>query len=390
MACDQNASLAQVLNNWTAGVQVKGTSQNSFPGFDGLRLIAAISVLFSHAFLIAEGSENGEPLRQLLGPGNVIGLYGVFTFFIISGFLLMRSLANGAGAVQFSINRFLRIMPAFSFCIVATSLLIGPLVTRLNLRSYYIQPETYGYVWSSLVCLCDSWETPFKYSAYANLDSIKNGSLWSLSYEVLSYLFLLWLWIQLRKPLLVAGVIGVAALATVLSPLANSMMPGVAYTLPFFSGGVIMYVIYHRFGTRPGLVWLSLGLICTSALVGFQHYAFAIFGSYVVVFLAGRPNMGSLFAQRWGDLSYGAYLFGWPMEQLIQHVTGLRSGWQLFACSLPAVFACAAVSWWAIENPSLKLKKLRPRLSSRLALLPIALPRRSASKREKIESVTKL
>jgi peptidoglycan/LPS O-acetylase OafA/YrhL len=108
------------------------------------------------------------------------------------------------------------------------------------------------------------------------------------------------------------------------------------------------------------------------------------------VFLAGRPNMGSLFAQRWGDLSYGAYLFGWPMEQLIQHLTGLRSGWQLFACSLPAVFACAAVSWWAIENPSLKLKKLKPRLSSRLALLPIALPRRSASKREKIESVTKL
>jgi peptidoglycan/LPS O-acetylase OafA/YrhL len=115
----------------------RGAVGNShFPGFDGLRLAAAISVLFSHAFLIAQGTEDGEPLHHLLGPGNIIGLYGVFTFFIISGFLLTSSLASGAGVVQFSINRFLRIVPGFLFCIVATSLLIGALVTPLALRSY--------------------------------------------------------------------------------------------------------------------------------------------------------------------------------------------------------------------------------------------------------------
>ena len=36
--------------------------------------------------------------------------------------------------------------------------------------------------------------------------------------QVLSYLFLLWLWILLRSPLLVAGVAGLAALTTVLNP----------------------------------------------------------------------------------------------------------------------------------------------------------------------------
>lgn len=339
-----------------------------FPGFDGLRLAAAISVLFSHAFLIAEGTEDGEPLRRLLGPGNIIGLYGVFTFFAISGFLLMRSLASGAGAVQFSINRFLRIFPGFLFCILATSLLIGALVTPLPLQAYFTQPETYAYVWSSLACLCDSWEAPFVFVTHPNLVSVKNGSLWSMSYEVLSYLFLLWLWIMLRKPLLVAGVAGLAALATVLIPDAKTMMPGIAYTLPYFSGGVVMYVVYQRFGTTPRLAWLSLGLICVSALIGFQFYAFAIFGAYIVVFLAERSNIGSSFAQRWGDLSYGIYLFGWPIEQLVKHLTGLDSGWQLFAFSLPMVFACAAVSWWAIERPCLKLKKLSQRLLSRSTL----------------------
>ena len=194
-----------------------------FPGFDGLRLAAAISVLFSHAFLIAQGTEDGEPLHHLLGPGNIIGLYGVFTFFIISGFLLTSSLSSGAGVVQFSINRFLRIVPGFLFCIVATSLLIGALVTPLALRSYYTQPDTRAYVWSSLACLCDSWEAPFRFVTHPVVASIKNGSLWSLSYEVLSYLFLLWLWVLLRRPLIVAGAAGLVALMTVLSPHATNI-----------------------------------------------------------------------------------------------------------------------------------------------------------------------
>ena len=338
--------------------------ESSFPGFDGLRLAAAISVLFSHAFLIAEGSEAREPLRHFLGPGNIVGLYGVFTFFIISGFLLTRSLANQSGMVQFSINRVLRILPGFVFCTLAITFLIGALVTPLDLRSYYLQPETYAYAISSIACLCDSWENPFQFAAHPGLDGVKNGSLWSLSYEILSYLFLLWLWTLLRRPLLIAVAAGVVALATALSPFANKMMPGIAYTLPFFSGGVIMYAVHERFGTRQGLAWVSLGLICASALVGLQFYAFAIFGAYVVVFLAEHPNIGSRFAQRWGDLSYGAYLFGWPMEQLVQQLTGIRNGWQLFACSLPIVLAAALLSWWTIEKPCLALKKVTRRLSA--------------------------
>jgi peptidoglycan/LPS O-acetylase OafA/YrhL len=94
-----------------------------FPGFEGLRLVAAASVLFSHAFLIATGNENGEPFVRTLGPGNIIGLYGVYTFFIISGFLLARSLARESGPSVFAINRILRIYPGFVFCVIITAFL---------------------------------------------------------------------------------------------------------------------------------------------------------------------------------------------------------------------------------------------------------------------------
>src|SRR6476619_3042580 len=93
-------------------------------------VFAAASVIFSHAFLIAEGSENREPLSHLLGPGNIVGLYGVFTFFIISGFLLARSLSLNSNLVQFSVNRVLRIYPAFLFCLFITVFILAPLITN--------------------------------------------------------------------------------------------------------------------------------------------------------------------------------------------------------------------------------------------------------------------
>jgi peptidoglycan/LPS O-acetylase OafA/YrhL len=266
--------------------------------------------------------------------------------------------------VEFSLNRFLRIVPGFLFCIFATSLVIGAFVTPLNLRAYYTQTETYDYIVSSFMCLCDSWENPFVFAAYPELVGVKNGSLWTLSFEVLSYLFLLWLWALLRRPLLVAGAAAAAALATIVSPLATQWMPGIFFTLPFFAAGAVMYVVHDRFGTTRTLAAMSLGLLCASALIGLQSYGFAVFGAYIVVFLAERPNIGSRFAHRWGDLSYGLYLFGWPVEQLMQQLTGVRSGWQLFIVSLPIVVACAAVSWWAVERPCLSLKKLTRRYSS--------------------------
>ena len=59
--------------------------------FDALRLVAAISVIFSHAFLIGEGRQDGEPLMRLTGGQTILGVVGVFVFFTISGYLVTQS-----------------------------------------------------------------------------------------------------------------------------------------------------------------------------------------------------------------------------------------------------------------------------------------------------------
>jgi len=49
--------------------------------FDALRLVAAVSVIFSHSFLISEGTQNNEWLMLLTGNQSILGLTGVFVFF---------------------------------------------------------------------------------------------------------------------------------------------------------------------------------------------------------------------------------------------------------------------------------------------------------------------
>jgi peptidoglycan/LPS O-acetylase OafA/YrhL len=327
-----------------------------FPGFDGIRLLAAIAVLFSHAFLIAEGTEEREPLVRLLGAGNILGLYGVFTFFIISGFLLTRSLSRDSNPVRFAWNRFLRIAPAFLLCAAITSLVIGPLVSPLSLGGYFSRPTAYSYIAESLGCLCTGWGTPFEWPIANSMASTLNGSLWSLGYEVLSYVFLLWLWMIFRSAWPVAVLMLLTAVATLVSWPAAQLMPGIAYTLPYFAAGVGMYVVHRTFATRTiGAAVSAFGLV-TAAALGHEKLAFAVFGAYLVIFLAERSNPVSRFARRAGDLSYGVYLFGWSIEQLLQIWTGARSGEVLFAYSLVPTLGVAAISWWVIERPCIRLK----------------------------------
>src|SRR5438045_6513548 len=79
--------------------------------FDALRLIAALSVVFSHSFLIAEGREAHEPFIWLTGNQCILGLVGVFVFFVISGYLVTESWCRSPLPGRFLFRRTPRIYP---------------------------------------------------------------------------------------------------------------------------------------------------------------------------------------------------------------------------------------------------------------------------------------
>src|SRR5947208_13628430 len=80
--------------------------------FDLLRLFAALSVIFSHAFLLAENSQDHDPLMLVTGGPAILGLAGVFVFFTISGYLITQSFETTASPLLFVCKRALRLFPA--------------------------------------------------------------------------------------------------------------------------------------------------------------------------------------------------------------------------------------------------------------------------------------
>jgi peptidoglycan/LPS O-acetylase OafA/YrhL len=332
-------------------------SSRHLAGFDSLRLLAAVSVMFSHSYLIGTGSEETEPFVRLLGPKNIIGLYGVFTFFIISGFLLARSLERNPCAITYAVNRSLRILPGFLLCTLATVLVIGPAFSTHGLAGYFTHPGTFAFLRDSINSLGDM-PLPGVFSYNEEwLATTVNGSLWSLRSEALSYVFLLAVWFVLRPAAMATAVIVAISATTLVSSAAYDLIPGISYTLPYFAGGVLMNWVHRRFGThRQGALFSACALV-VSACFGHQAVAFALFGAYLVVFAGERPNFATRIIDKFGDCSYGVYLYGWPVQQMVRQTTGVTDPLMLFAISVPLALLPAMASFHLVEKPAMNLKR---------------------------------
>src|SRR5688572_15400253 len=109
--------------------------------FDAVRLAAALAVVFSHSFLIAEGTERNEPFVWITGNQSILGLLGVFVFFVISGYLVTESYVRNPAPGRFALRRTLRIYPGLVVNVLVCAFLVGPLVSALPLGAYLASPE---------------------------------------------------------------------------------------------------------------------------------------------------------------------------------------------------------------------------------------------------------
>src|SRR5271170_4947950 len=114
--------------------------------FDALRLVAAVSVIFSHSFFIAEGTQRHEWLIRLTGNQCILGLTGVFVFFAISGFLVTQSFEETGDPWRFLAKRALRIFPGLFVATLLSAFVLAPLVTTLWPSAFLGRPEPYEYV----------------------------------------------------------------------------------------------------------------------------------------------------------------------------------------------------------------------------------------------------
>ena len=327
--------------------------------FDALRLAAATSVIFSHAFLLGEGRQDTEPLMWLTGGQTILGVVGVFVFFTISGFLVTQSFEATGSPTRFLIKRALRIYPGLLACLLLTAFVMGPLVTTLPVAAYFRSLDVYAYVTSNFSMLMPTHFLPgVDFSGYS-AGSVINGPLWTLPCEVVMYLMVLVLGILRRLDLwIMLALIALGMVAIWFDTASSEYFIGSAlWLLAFFAAGMALYRLRNS-GIFSGRIALAVfaGLVLSIPLHAFI-LLFPLFGSYLVIYLALERRLPFFPAARFGDLSYGLYIYGWPVEQLLVRLNGGTMAWlKLFALSFPITGVLAFASWHVIEVRALRLK----------------------------------
>jgi peptidoglycan/LPS O-acetylase OafA/YrhL len=334
--------------------------------FDSLRLVAAVSVVFSHSFLIAEGTQDHEWLIRLTGNQSIFGLVGVFVFFAISGFLVTQSFEETSDPWRFLAKRALRIFPGLFVATLLSAFVLGPLVTTLPLGAYLSRAEAYQYVFGNTLLDQTVHELPGVSFVDNPVGLEINGSLWTLRLEFLMYLMVLALGLlrllTVRTALLLLA-FGIACLRfEMLFPLEKwgwffQLLSGWGWLVGFFAVGMVLYKLRHTriFDGRIALLALA-GLVLSVPLRQFLAL-FPLFGCYLALWLALTPRLPVIPAARFGDLSYGIYIYGWPAEAAVIWLFGGRAAWwQVFLLALPAAATLAFLSWHLVERRALRLK----------------------------------
>lgn len=325
--------------------------------FDALRLLAALSVIFSHSFLIAEGTQRHEPLIILTGNQCILGLCGVFVFFAISGFLVTQSFEETGSAPRYLAKRALRIFPGLGGALLLSAFVLAPLVTTLPLGDYLKRPEPYRYILDNLLLSTRIHELPHVMFVDNPVGLEINGSLWTLRLEFEMYLLVMGLGLLRLLKLPVCLALVALGMACIRFPGVLGGLGGWGWLLAFFAIGMALYRLRGTWVFSGKLALLALaGLVASVPLRQFILF-FPLFGCYLALWLALNPRLPVIPAARFGDLSYGLYIYGWPAEQAAVWLLGGHAPWwQVFLLGLPIAGVLALFSWHIIEKPALRLK----------------------------------
>lgn len=340
-----------------------GIAVDRHNNFDALRLIAATSVIFSHAFLLGEGTQDPEPLMWLTGQ-TVLGVAGVFVFFTISGFLVTQSFEATGAPLRFLAKRALQIYPGLLVCLLISAFVMGPLASTLPVADYFRNSAIYTYVVSNFVMVMPTNTLPgVQFSGYS-AGAVVDGPFWTLPSEVLMYLIVCALGVCRRLDLRVMIALVALGMAGLWFDTASSdyFVGSALWLLPFFAAGMALYRLRGTaiFSLRVALL-ASAGLVASVPLHAFI-LLFPLFGSYLVLYIALNRRLPVLPAARFGDLSYGLYIYGWPVEQVLVRLNGGAMAWEtLFALAFPITAAIAFLSWHLVEGPALRLKPANAR-----------------------------
>jgi peptidoglycan/LPS O-acetylase OafA/YrhL len=325
---------------------------------NAFRLAMAMGVILWHAFPLT-GRHLPFAAQQLLSQAWVDG------FFAISGFLITASWLGNPRLRDYSLARCLRILPGLWVCLAVTAFVIAPVgvaiqggsAARLLLSSapvkYAVKNSAVAYV------QFDIGGTP----RGIPFPGMWNGSLWTLQYEVLCYIAVAGLGLVglLSRRWLIPAAMALALLWMALASYTIDI-DGVATVgqnaarfAVMFVAGALLYHFRAVIPARWSLVAVSVAVVLVASLLPDYRLIAAVPLAYAII-VSGALIHNERFRLR-TDLSYGVYIYGCPIQQLLV-ICGLGTLNPIVFGIIGAVATLpfAALSWFLVEKPAMVLK----------------------------------
>ena len=347
----------------TPGIPTPANRNNNFLF---LRFFLASMVLLSHSFELKEEYAGRAILTRLFGT-LTLGELAVDGFFLVSGFLIVQSWQRNPDLNHFLRNRILRIFPAFVVASLISAFLAGLLGAE---ASTYFEQFNLGEFLKGMLSLSPPVVPPvFEGQPYPAV----NIPLWTIGYEVRCYLLVAllgacgWAW---KRPLwLILG-----GSAFVLFMASDILIPASAFSflsvlgnplqlmrfVAFFSAGAAFYLFHERIAySRGQALFAALLLIACLFQLQTAQLALLLPGAYLLFCFAFAPLPALEAFKTWPDISYGVYLYAWPIQKLLLWYMPSLSPGLLFLLSFSLSCLFGFLSWHLVERPFLRLKRSR-------------------------------
>jgi peptidoglycan/LPS O-acetylase OafA/YrhL len=322
--------------------------------FDGVRIGLALIVVFAH--LLALTQKQDFKYFEYIFDSN----FAVKGFFAISGFLVMKSYFSSNGVFEYAEKRFRRIYPAYLTSILLC-ICVASCATTLTLLDFFKSPITFKYLISNLLFL--NFIQPTLPSVFErNPVQALNGALWTIKVEVMLYFCIPFILYSFKK----IGAVKSAFTMTLLS---------IAYVYFFvyvfkgkgeeiarqFPGQLSYFVLGSLFAVNEKslskIKWIAVISVVILFLISdplAKLFIDPIAFSSVVIFLSTSANKNLNFG-KYGDISYGIYLYHFPIIQFLVFL-GIfeQNAWLGLFSTFTITILTALVSWHLIEKPLLK------------------------------------
>jgi peptidoglycan/LPS O-acetylase OafA/YrhL len=320
---------------------------------NAIRLVLAALVIVSHSWPL--GGFGKDPQFGDLN----LGRWSVAGFFAISGYLITSS-RDHTGFGRYLWRRVLRIYPGFLVSLVVVAFVLAPLAALIGPGGFAAEDGA-SFVWHNAELYVRQKSIGDTLASVPHRHSW-NGAMWTLFYEFLCYLGVGAAVSLLPRRVLPAAVTAAFVVSSVsphLLAMTGHRVPTPLHHLslltPFFIAGAVLYLYARYIPFHAGVAAVSAGALALIMVTGIHSNFAALPLAYVCMWLGTVLPLSHVGKRH--DLSYGLYIYGFPVQQMLALLGGMAFGVAPYiALSLLLTVPFAAASWFMVERPAQRLK----------------------------------